>query len=47
MSKQGKEIAIINHGPTRAERSSGAQVAFKSEARCSSLLQAVANKLAN
>lgn len=42
-SKQGKPIAIVNYGETRAEREGLKGIAYKSEANCADLLQAVAS----
>ena len=44
LQKRGVPVAIINKGPTRAERE-GQPVLFKSEEDCSVLLDALANEL--
>lgn len=41
---QGKPIAIINFGETRAERAHLPGIEYKSDANCGELLQAVAQR---
>ena len=44
-SRDGKPIAIVNFGETRAERTQLPGVVYKSESNCAALLKAAADDL--